>query len=155
MLSTIWEWIRNIASIVAVLSFVVEFTPIKLHPLTFVFHKLGGAFNKDLNEKLNSEDSEAGFGFGTKYCDNEEMIQLVREKIEGYRKEAEKAAALANQMISHAISFVRESSKSEGGLFSGFMSMLGKDHEILRVLSFQENKEYSDALKEMACLGAA
>lgn len=111
--------------------------------------------NKELNEKLNSEDSEVGFGFGTKYCDNEEMIQLVREKIEGYRKEAEKAAALANQMISHAISFVRESSKSEGGLFSGFMSMLGKDHEILRVLSFQENKEYSDALKEMACLGAA
>ena len=58
MLSTIWEWIRNIASIVAVLSFVVEFTPIKLHPLTFVFHKLGGAFNKDLNEKIDNLNKE-------------------------------------------------------------------------------------------------
>ena len=58
MLSTIWEWIRNIASIVAVLSFVVEFTPIKLHPLTFVFHTLGGAFNKDLNEKIDNLNKE-------------------------------------------------------------------------------------------------
>lgn len=58
MLSTIWEWIRNIASIVAVLSFVVEFTPIKLHPLTFVCRKLGGAFNKDLNEKIDNLNKE-------------------------------------------------------------------------------------------------
>lgn len=58
MLSTVWEWIRNIASIVAVLSFVVEFTPIKLHPLTFVCRKLGSAFNKDLNEKIDNLNKE-------------------------------------------------------------------------------------------------
>lgn len=58
MLSTIWEWIRNIASIVAVLSFVIEFTPIKLHPLTFVCRKLGGAFNKELNEKIDNLNKE-------------------------------------------------------------------------------------------------
>lgn len=58
MLSTIWEWIRNVASIIAVLSFVIEFTPIKLHPLTFVCRKLGGAFNKELNEKIDNLNKE-------------------------------------------------------------------------------------------------
>lgn len=109
----------------------------------------------ELNDKLNQSDSKKQFGIGPMYCSNEEVLELVREKLTDYRENAERLSTSTNQNISNAIRFVRESSCDEGGLFSGFMNMLGKDQMILRVLSYQENEEYVAALREMSCPGVA
>ena len=82
-------------------------------------------------------------------------MELVSQEIKGYRKQAEEAADYTDQMISCGICFVKEISQKECGLFTGFINMVGKDHDILRVLSFRQNAEYVKALKQMGSGEAA
>lgn len=44
--------IRDIASILAILGIVVEITPIRINPLSYLFKKIGRAINSDLNEEV-------------------------------------------------------------------------------------------------------
>lgn len=52
--ATAWEWVKGIGSVVAVLSFIIEFTPIKLHPIRFICSKLGKALNSDIKKEMES-----------------------------------------------------------------------------------------------------
>lgn len=51
-LSEMWIYIKNVAGVITVLGFVVEFTPIKVHPLSFICKKLGDSFNKELKIEM-------------------------------------------------------------------------------------------------------
>lgn len=56
--ATAWEWVKGIGSVVAVLSFIIEFTPIKLHPLRFICSKLGKALNSDIKKEIETIKTE-------------------------------------------------------------------------------------------------
>lgn len=104
-------------------------------------------------ERLNQELGLMAFSQEVlpdgRYCTNEMMMGLVGEKVKKYGEEAEKTVAPVNEMISCAIRFVREVSRTESRLLSGFINMIGKDHEILRVLSFRKNRDYAEALRHL------
>ena len=85
--------------------------------------------------------------FGCNYCTNETMMDLVEEKIKELKEKADIEAEENSQMITNAIRFVEKMSEGAGGLLSGFINMVGKDREILRVLSVCKNPEYVKALK--------
>ena len=102
-----------------------------------------------LRQELDARAAENSLLLGNGHCTNEVMMNLVGEKVKCYKKQAEEAAYAANQMISRAIRFVNAISKKEEGLLTGFVNMMGKDQEILRVLSICKNSEYIKVLKMM------
>ena len=110
---------------------------------------------EEIHAQLKELASHGQNIFGNRYCSNEEMMDLVRLEIKDYQKQAEEAAGYTDEMISCGICFVKEISQKECGLFNGFINMIGKDHDILRVLSFRQNAEYVKALKQMGSGEAA
>ena len=58
MFNTLWDLTKDIANIVTILSFVVEFTPIKLNPLSYMFTKFGKAINKDLEAEIKNLEND-------------------------------------------------------------------------------------------------
>ena len=74
----------------------------------------------------------------------------VGNKLEEFQKKLEGALHPYDKEISNAIGFVEEISKKEKALLHGFVRMIGKDQNILRVLSYQPNEVYAKVLIEAA-----
>jgi len=54
-----WEWVgRNLWQIVVVASLFIEFTPIKINPLSAIFKWLGNALTGDITKKLDEITDE-------------------------------------------------------------------------------------------------
>ena len=53
-LSLIWEYLLTILGVISALSVVVEFAPIKVHPLSSITRKLGKALTKDLRDEISN-----------------------------------------------------------------------------------------------------
>lgn len=51
-LSELWSYIKSVAGVVTALGFIVEFTPIKVHPLSYIARKLGDSFNKEIRSEM-------------------------------------------------------------------------------------------------------
>ena len=88
--------------------------------------------------------------FGLSFCSNSDMMEIVKHKVEAYRRELEQSLIPYDSEISNAIGFVREIGKKDRALLNGFVRMIGKDDNILRVLSFQPNEAYARVLLEAA-----
>lgn len=104
---------------------------------------------ENLWEELNGLVQEQQ-PFGFSYCGNEEMMNHVGNKLEEFQKKLEGALHPYDKEISNAIGFVEEISKKEKALLHGFVRMIGKDQNILRVLSYQPNEVYAKVLIEAA-----
>ncbi len=53
-METIFEYVKGISSVLALLSFFIEFTPIKAKPLSFLFKNLGKSLNSEVNVKIDN-----------------------------------------------------------------------------------------------------
>jgi hypothetical protein len=55
----VWEWVgRNLWQIIVVASLFIEFTPIKINPLSAIFKWLGRALTGDITKKLDEITAE-------------------------------------------------------------------------------------------------
>lgn len=105
---------------------------------------------EEILEELNEIPSRDDSIFGPEHCSNEQVMELVRTKIQEYDGKVEQKLTEADKKISRAILFAEALGEEKIGLFNGFISMLGKDDEILRVISCRQNEEYVRALTEAA-----
>lgn len=54
ILNLIFSNATQLTSVIAIVSVLVEITPIKINPLSFIFKKIGEAFNSDVNTKVDT-----------------------------------------------------------------------------------------------------
>lgn len=54
ILNLIFSNATQLTSVIAIISILVEITPIKINPLSFIFRKIGEAFNSDVNTKVDT-----------------------------------------------------------------------------------------------------
>lgn len=74
-----WQVIKDVSSAIAVISCVVEFTPIKLHPISFILVKLGKAINKDVANSVSAlNDRMDKFEVSLQQLDEENTDRYIK-----------------------------------------------------------------------------
>lgn len=88
--SKIWELVKDISGVVGALSFVIEFTPIKLHPLSFICSKLGKAFNKEIKSEMDAMKKDLQDDLKTVKSDIQEVSTNLKKTEEHFTEEVKK-----------------------------------------------------------------